>query len=436
MDLRMIQRFAPWVMAGLVVLLLLVSIPKLVEWNYDENFQIIEYPSGEVVVVDTAGFHWQGFGEVFTYPRYMDIYYSAKKDEGTDADGSIQVTFNDGGWGETSNFLKVQLPVAETDRISMHRHFGQGEEKDAAAAIGHHLMNSLKNSGPLMSASEHQAQRKSEFYQVVFDQLQGGLYVMERVEQTVDRGSTTKAGVVDDDHTFVTKIKRDADGSPIVAAPSPFEEYKFSVKAYNLTGTEYDPETKLQISAKRESYQQAEQAKAATTNEQQKLLEVIEKGKLAVAGIEADENKLQKSKLVAAQQIQDVAQIKQRETVTSAEEVVAVAGETLKKTKTDVEISIIKVEQAKAEAAELIATSEATQAKLERGGALSERDQVMAQMRLRRTAALTEGISKIPAPKTVILGGNGEGGQAGNGKGTQTDTLMQLFMLKQLEEKK
>lgn len=433
MNSSFLRRFGPLVMSGLVVLLLLGSLPRLVQWNSDENFQIIEFPNGEVTVIDTAGFHMQWFGEVFEYPRYMDIYLSAKDDEGTETDKSIQVTFNDGGWGNTSNFLKVQLPITDQDRIAMHRHFGDGEEKDVEAAIGHHLMNSLKNTGPLMSASEHQAQRKSEYYQVVYEQLQNGLYVMERVEQTVDRGSTTKAGASDDDHTFVTKIKRDKDGTPMVAAASPFQEYKFSVKAYSLTGTEYDDETKRQISAKRESYQQAEQAKAATVNEQQKLLEVIEKGKLAVAGIEAEENKLQKQELVAAQQVQDVAQIKQRETVTTAEQAVAVAGETLKKTKTDVEISAIKVEQAKAEAAELVATSEATAAKLEQGGALSERDQVMAQYRQRRTAALTQAISKIPAPKTVILGGNGQGE---NGNAGQTDTLMQLFMLKQLEEKK
>lgn len=433
MNFENIRKWYPWGSAGFALLILLCSIPKLVQWNNEEHYQIIEFPNGEITVIDTTGFHAQWFGEVFTYPRYVDTYFSKMEDKGSKEDTSIRVTFNDGGWGNTSNHLKFQMPVTEQERIELHRHFGEKEVKDVTDAIGHHLVNCLKNSGPLMSGSEHQSQRKSEFYQAVFDQLRQGLFVMERVEQKVAARGGEKLNSGDESETqFVTRIKRDTDGKPVIAASSPLSVYGITVIQYNQTGTVYDDDTVAQISAKRNSYQLAEEAKAGVQKEYQKLLEVVEKGRLAVAEVEAQENKLKKGIQVKAQQEQDVARILQKETVTKAEQAVGVAGENLKQAKTKLEISAIKVDQAKAEAEKLIAEAGAMQAKLNQGGALSERDKQLAEFKQKRDAAIAQAISQIPSPKTVILGG-GNGKEGGEAAAT-TSTLMNLIMLQQLEK--
>ena len=432
-----VHKGMPYLAATLGLLIIVCSAPLLVQWNNEEHYQIVEYPDGEISVIDTTGFHVQAFGQVFTYPRYVDTYLSKLGDEKSKqgsrkSDTSVRVTFNDGGWGFMSNHLKFQMPVTREKRIALHRHFGEGGEDAIREAIGHHLINCLKNTGPLMSGSEHQSQRKAEFYQVVSDQLSKGLYTMERVKQKIERGDKADAFGDEQDVQYITRIKRDATGQPVLSATSPLSEYGITVVQYNQTDTVYDPDTVSQINAKRNSYQLAEEAKAGVEKEHQKLQEVIEKGRLAVANVEAEEQKTKKGILVSAQKDLDVKGINQREQITIAEQAVAVAGEKLKQVTTELETSKIAIKIAEAEAKALVSMSEATRAKLDRGGALSEREKLMAEMRMQRNTAIAKSIAEIPSPRTVILGEN-KSGQNGSNSST-SETLMNLIMLQQLKK--
>lgn len=436
----LIHRALPYIAATLGVAIICSSVPLLLQWNNEEHYQIVEFPNGDISVIDTTGFHVQAFGQVFTYPRYVDTYLSKSTNEAgrssaKSADSSVRVTFNDGGWGFMSNHLKFQMPVTSEKRIALHRHFGEGGEEAIREAINHHLINCLKNTGPLMSGSEHQSQRKAEFYQVVSDQLSKGLYTLERVKQKIERGDKIEGFGDDQDVQYITRIKRDASGRPVLSAPSPLSEYGITVVQYNQTDTVYDPDTESQINAKRNSYQLAEEAKAGVEKEHQKLQEVIEKGKLAVANVVAEEQKTKKGILVSALKDLDVKTINQREQVTIAEQEVAVAGEKLKQVTTELETSKIAIKIAEAEAKALIALSEATRAKLDMGGAFSEREQLLAEMKMQRNAAIAKSIAEIPSPRTVIMGEgkSGQSGQTGAGAST-SETLMNLILLQQLKK--
>ncbi|WP_010583376.1 hypothetical protein [Schlesneria paludicola] len=430
------DRSLPYLAATLGVVVCAMCAPLIVQWNNEEHYQIVEFPDGDITVVDTTGFHVQAFGQVFTYPRYVDAYLSKSGDASSGSsrkgDTSVRVTFNDGGWGFMSNHLKFQMPVTREKRIALHRHFGEGGESAIREAIGHHLINCLKNTGPLMSGSEHQSQRKAEFYQVVSDQLSKGLYSMERVKQKIERGDKIDGFGEDQDVQYVTRIKRDASGQPILSATSPLAEYGITVVQYNQTDTVYDRDTESQINAKRNSYQLAEEAKAGVEKEHQKLQEVVEKGRLAVANVEAEQQKTKKGILVNAQKDLDVKRINQREQVTIAEQAVSIAGENLKQVTTELETSKIAVKIAEAEAKSLISLSEATRAKLDQGGALSEREKMLAEMRMHRNMAIAKSISEIPSPKTVILSEKKSG--SGETSSSTTETLMNLIMLQQLKQ--
>lgn len=434
------HKVLPYIAATLGVAIICSSVPLLMQWNNEEHYQIVEFPNGDISVIDTTGFHVQAFGQVFTYPRYVDTYLSKSASEGNQRltkgiDTSVRVTFNDGGWGFMSNHLKFQMPVTREKRISLHRHFGEGGEEAIREAINHHLINCLKNTGPLMSGSEHQSQRKAEFYQVVSDQLSKGLYTLERVKQKIERGDKIEGFGEDQDFQYITRIKRDASGQPVLSAPSPLSEYGITVVQYNQTDTIYDRDTESQINAKRNSYQLAEEAKAGVEKEHQKLQEVVEKGKLAVANVVAEEQKTKKGILVNALKDLDVKTINQREQVTIAEQDVAVAGEKLKQVTTELETSKIAIKIAEAEAKALISLSEATRAKLDMGGAFSEREQLLAEMRMQRNTAIARSIAEIPSPRTVIMGDSksGPSGQPGAGAST-SETLMNLILLQQLKK--
>ena len=99
---------------------------------------------------------------------------------------------------------------------------------------------------------------------------------------------------------------------------------------------------------------------------------------------------------------------------------------------TELETSKIAIKIAEADAKALISLSEATRAKLDQGGALSEREKLMAQMRMQRNTAIAKSIAEIPSPKTVILGEN-KSGTVGAAASSTTETLMNLIMLQQLK---
>ena len=424
-----------WTIGALVILagVLLFRLFDTVEWVGDEEWATFTFLNGNVEVVDTPGWHMQWFAEVRHYPRYVDAYYSRATDEGGKEDHSIRVTFNDGGWGHTSHHVRFALPTDRENRLKLDQHFGGRADPVEAIkrTIEAHLTTCAKNTGPLMSASEHQSEGRARYYQIVDEQLRKGLYEMVRVRE--ERQSDRELTLSGKEIVYVTKIERDVDGAPIITAPSPLGEYSFDVAQYNQTDVDYDEDTLALIDAKRDSYQKAEQARAATIKEQQKLREAEAQGKLNVANVEAAENQKKKTATVAAEKELEQAKINQEEEVVIASQAVAVAEQDLAKTNKDLEIAKIKLETAKHEAEERIALAEAKQQQLQRGGELAEEDKVRAELIKRRNAAVAKFVSQMPAPKYLILGDDAGGSGSGQpGTGSQQDPLMKLMMLKML----
>ena len=430
-------RYASVVAAGFVALFFLVSLPVLVEWNSDEDWQICQYIDGSYRTVDQAGFYGQWYGEVWTYPKFLDVYFSAAQDEGTKEDTSIRVTFSDAGTGFMSHHIRLSiLPAEEEKRLELHRHFATTGVNGIKHMIEQHLMTVVKNTGPLMSASEYHAQRRAEFYQVVREQLETALYGMEVVEQEVamqtpDKGLHQFSGI-DTETVYLTRIALGAEKLPLQIAASPLKEYGFVVQQYSITNTTYDDQTQSQLDARRESYQLAEQAKAGVVKEKQKVYSVVEGGKAEVAKVEAGANQTMKEATVNATQQVEVAEQAQQEEVAVAEQTLTTTEQKLLETEQLLNISKIVLATASFESREMISQAQATRAKLEKGGALAEIDQLKAEMHKKRTAALAKALTKVPAPKTVIITGSHAGSSSGGASGT-TDSLLQLFLLQQVK---
>lgn len=321
--------------------------------------------------------------------------------------------------------------------MEFHRHFAETGIEGVNHMVEQHLTTCVKNSGPLMSASEYHAQRRAEYYQLVREQLEQGLYRMEVVEQDVEMEvpdrSMHQFSQSDTETVYQTRVALDAEKQPIQVFPSPIVEYGFEVKQYSITNTTYDEQTQTQLDARRESYQLAEQAKAGVVKEKQKVFSVVEAGKAAVALVESNENQKLKHATVTATQGVEVEQQVQEEEVAVAGQLLTTAEQKLLETEQLLALSAIKLESAEFEAREMISQAEATRAKLEKGGAVAEIDELRAEMRKKRMTALAN-LAKLPSPKTVIISGS-QNGNAGQGVAT-TDALMQLFLLQQVEKQK
>jgi hypothetical protein len=404
----------------LVLFVILIFMLGLVGHNNDQNWQVVQTVSGDVKIVDEPGYYWKGFSSVWTYPRTLDAFYSAHPKEGSKEDESIRVTFNDAGTANISSYVRVQLPTSKEQRRSLHRDF-QGNPENIRDAIRAHLVNCLKASGPVMSASENQASRKAEFNQIVEEQLVSGLFKMRRTEIELNDLTELDGTKEKKAHVQATEIVTDKDGKPIVCQATPLEHYGVVILQFSITETEYDQQTLAQFSAKKESYLAAERAKAQRQEEVQQRLMIEEKGHRQVAEIQADENQKKERATIAATQAAEVAEIAKRQAVTVAQQAVEVAGQQKQEAEMRKQIAAIRAETAELEKKATIAAAEARQKELELGGGLSQKDERLALIKRDRDIGVATAMANIHVPNVMIQGA---------GDASPTANLINMALLK------
>ena len=377
--------------------------------------------AGEVRIVNkSGGMYWKGFAQTWSYPKYIEFRYNDDPDDGDKAKESISVTFNDGGTADISTYIRLQIPTTEVDLLAFHQQFG-GIQDNIKASIKSYMIDCMKSTAPLMSASENQSARKSEFRQMVENQLRSGVYEMN-LEEIVKRDTTDTTG---DEITIMKTSIRLIDGKPVIANLSPItDKFKMTLVQFSVTGTDYDIETRKQFAAKKESYLGAEQAKAQRSKEVQERLMIEEKGKREKAEAEAAANVLMATAVIEAEQKYNVALQVKLEKETEAEMALSVSEIEKKQAQ-------IELEKAELDGKAIIVLAEAEQEKIRLAGAVTELELALIDAEVKVKIGQAEHFSKIAVPSTVISGSGGGNGEVGNGN-TLQDNLMSLFMLKMI----
>jgi len=410
------------ILAMVILVCLVVSFIGLkafiIGQNDDQNYQVLQTPMGKVYIIDNPGWYGKWFATVWTYPRSVQEYFSASEEEGGTKDQSIRVTFNDGGTAQVSTMIRFQTPVSEEQRRKAHRDFS-GNPENMINSIRAHMINCIKASGPLMSASEHQSARKAEFTQLVDNQLRDGLYEMRKVEKELKDRTDEKGEAIT---VFATEIVTDENGKPKIAQRSPLDEYGITILQFSVTGTEYDDMTRQQFDAKKKSFLAAEQSKAEREQEVQQRLMIVEKGLREKAEVEAIANKEMATATIKATQEKTVA-----ETEASKKLEVAKLDKQEAETRAAKELEVAKLEKAaaseKAEAIRLLADAE--QERIQKAGALTEEKKILAEIAARRDVDVAANLAKINVPRFIISGSAG----GGNG-GSVTSDLINIMLLK------
>ena len=102
---------------GIIACCSLIAVVILWGWivgkNDDQNYQVLQTPTGKVSIIDSPGWYGKWFATIWTYPRSVQKYFSASAEEGGAKDESIRVTFNDGGTAQVSTMIRFQTPVTE-----------------------------------------------------------------------------------------------------------------------------------------------------------------------------------------------------------------------------------------------------------------------------------------------------------------------------------
>lgn len=416
-----------------VVILLVVAWTGFVTTN-DSEYQIIQFPNGTVKVIDQAGFNQTWWGSHWTYPRNFQVEY--------DNEFAFAVTFNDASTAKMTAMVRISAPPTVEGKRELHRQFG-GNMDNVEAAVWAHLSNAIKASGPVMSSSEHQSARQSEFNELVYKQLNHGLYETRKVQRTLHDQFDDKGKPIT---VWATEVVLDEKGEPRIANESPIAKLGLTVTQFSITHTEYDKMTQDQFAAKKQAFLAAENSKAQREKEVQERLMVEEKGRREKAEAEAKALKQKAEEVINAQREKEVAELNAtREKVvaeTNAARELAVSQLTKQQAEVkanqekvvaelaaqrELEVARLNKLAAEENAAKQIALAKAQEESLKIAGAISEKDRVLAEIARDRDIQVAAQLSKINTPAVVI------GGAGADGKGSGQDLTQQLMNLQMLK---
>lgn len=386
--------------------------------NTDQNWLVVQYPWGSVRVIDSAGWYFKVGASNWTYPRNWQVEY--------DKEYSFKVVFNDGGSAVMNAMVRFASPVTVDGKRNFHQLFG-GDQESVEAAVWAHLSDSMKSSGPVMSASEHQSARRGEFTSLVQEQLQKGLFEMRRVSRTLQDQFDDKGKPIT---VYATEVVLDSTGKPKISNNSPLTEFGIVVTQFSITDVTYDEQTQRQFAQKKDAFLSAEGSKAQREKEVQERLMVEERGRREKAEAESMALRKKAEEVINAQREKEVAELKAQKEKNIAETRAAMELEVAKMNKAQAEtLSTQQLECAKldkiraqeeAERAVLLATAQEKALKI--AGAMSERERVLAEIERDKAIGVAERLASIQVPQFIINSGS-EGNES---------NLMNLFLLQKL----
>jgi len=405
MDISSLANFA-WKHLGKISIGIatLLAIPMFMGNNTDQDWLVIQYPWGSVRVIDTAGWYMKFGTSYWSYPRNWQVEY--------DRDYSFKVVFNDGGSAVMTAMVRFASPLTVEGKRNFHQLFG-GNEDAVEAAVWAHLSDAMKSSGPVMSASEHQSSRRGEFTALVQDQMQKGLFEMKRVSKTLQDQFDDKGKPIT---VYATEVVFDEEtGHQKVARPSPLTDFGIVITQFSITDVTYDDQTQRQFAQKKEAFLSAEGSKAQREKEVQERLMVEERGRREKAESESIALRKKAEEVINAQREKEVAELKAQKEKNIAEIKASMELSVSRLNKEQAEthatqaLECAKLDKLRAEeeAQAQVVLAKAREQSLRLGGAISERELLIAEIERDKAIGVAAELSKISTPQFIISGGNG-----------------------------
>ena len=395
----------------------------LVGINDTHEWRIKQALTGKVTVVDAPGPYLRLFASVWDYERTNESFFSNSNKEGGNEDDSIRVTFNDGSTANISSMIRWQTPTTTEERRIFHQDYS-GNIDNVESSLRAYLINVMKNTAPLMSASEHQSARKSEFDRLVYEQLIDGTYLTRKIEKTLQDQFDESGNPIT---IFATEVVLGEDGKPIISKTSPLTDYGVTVKQFSVTSTDYDPQTLKQFAAKKESFLRAEQSKAEREEMVQERLMIEQRGLKDKAEVEAQALKEKAQAVIQAQKEKEVAE-------TEAAKMLAVAklDKETAETKAARQLEVAKLEKqsAKENADAMKLLADAKKYEIEQADGLSEEVKYSLQIQKDERIGIAQALASVKVPTIQMSGANG--GQDGSVGGDMNSQLMNMVLLREM----
>lgn len=324
--------------------------------------------TGTMSVRTEPGVYVQMFSGIKTY-KISDVY------DFNDAGTTINVRFNDASTADISGQIKFRLPMDETKILQINQDFRSYEavETDLIRQV---VAAALKQSATLFGSEEVYSTRRSDFIDLVNQQIQNGIY-----------GTTYTESVAKDEDGNTSLLRKvtvrlDKDGRPVVSEPSTFKRYGVELVQLVINDIKFDEKTQELIAKRKEADQEKVVAKAKAERAKQDALTAEAQGKANVATAEAE------------------ALVKKKTAVIQAEQETEVAHQNALKADQE-KLAIIAKGQAEAEAA-----------KLKVAAGLTPLDR--AQIDKDTAIGVAHELANLKFPTTMVISGGGADGKGGS----------------------
>ncbi len=300
-------KFKHYVIIGTVAVCLLFALllgNQLVSTVEKGTYQVKQAAiTGTMTAHMQPGMFGQWFGDITTFPKAETFYFTTDKREGESYDQSITVRFVDGSTCNISGTVRIVYPKTAEDAINLVTvHNFKSKDDIELKLILPTLRNILRQTANMMTARESYAEKRADFVNFTWDQLENGAYATANEEREIidpisGERKTQRFKV----------IQKDKDGRPIYRK-SPMV-CGMTLENLEIKAFEYSKTVKKQIATQQEALMSVATAIAKAKRAEQEKLRAKAEGETNVmtSRYQKEQEKIQA--IVKAQQDKEVAEL-------------------------------------------------------------------------------------------------------------------------------
>lgn len=376
--------------ATIVVCVIIGIFNSCMHSNDIQEFQVVQSIDGSTEIRSEGGFYFKFMPKVWTYKKVNSVFFSNEEKESKDQDG-IQVIFSNKGKGDISSQVVYRLHT-DNERIMKMHQYAAGDED----IIDNLVLSKLKDIAMLHASN------------------------------------ITSSQAVEDREQLAANIRKDFVNNKELA------EMGIVVEQFSITKINFDEKTTALFAKQQEADLQKKTAEAEKLNlEMQKEKTIAEyekqvaesKGKAEVEKIKAVTDAQRQKELaeIKAQQEVSVAELEKKKATIEANKKLEVVEIQKREEKAKLEVIQIQADQKVAEA-------KAKEQQIKLSGAISEevkyRLDIEKETKIGVARAISEGISKMKLPETLLINGN----PAGNMTNNPIETFFNLMNVQKAQE--
>lgn len=268
--------------------------------NDANSIMVVQVPIlGTLNWYTTPGTQMSWWGRVTYYPKREQFWFSSKKDQGTIADESLKVRFNDGAHATISGSISWEMPMDLVHLNRIHAKYGSSDavEKQLVRTV---MERAVYTAGPLMSSTESYAERRNELLADIQDQIELGVFETETIPQKVKDPMTGQEKNIN-----VVRVKMQ-NGKPTHAVESPLHE--FGIKTFNICVNDihYPDEVERQIALQQQAIVGVSIAIAEAKKAEQAAITAAKQGEAEAAKAKWAQEVEKATAVTSAEKLRDV----------------------------------------------------------------------------------------------------------------------------------